>query len=154
LGAPGIRLFRCYGCGFAGNEGETENSKCHGQQTDKKLGLPGFIALLQTFGNNQCQRVVLSVRQIGLEKIMTRSARIGLAAALLVGGATMAMAQNGPPTGGYPPARWTRIFTATMATIIATTPTILATTPSLATGTITALTGPAEVITRSQLVEH
>jgi hypothetical protein len=42
----------------------------------------------------------------GLEKIMTRSARIGLAAALLLGGATMAMAQNGPPTGGYPPARW------------------------------------------------
>jgi hypothetical protein len=38
-------------------------------------------------------------------KIMTRSARIGLAAALLVGGATMAMAQNGPATGGYPPAR-------------------------------------------------
>jgi hypothetical protein len=76
----------------------------------KNLGLPGFIALLQTFGNNQCQRVVLSVRQIGLEKIMTRSARIGLAAALLVGGATMAMAQNGPPTGGYPPARWNPNF--------------------------------------------
>ncbi len=37
---------------------------------------------------------------------MTRSARIGLAAALLVGGATFAMAQNGPATGGYPPARW------------------------------------------------
>jgi hypothetical protein len=37
---------------------------------------------------------------------MTRSARIGLAAAFLVAGATMAMAQNGPPTGGYPPARW------------------------------------------------
>jgi hypothetical protein len=30
---------------------------------------PGFIALLQTFGNNQCQWVVLSPRQIGLEKI-------------------------------------------------------------------------------------
>jgi hypothetical protein len=71
---------------------------------------PGFIALLQTFGNNQCQRVVLSPGQIGLEKIMTRSARIGLAAALLVGGATMAMAQNGPPTGGYPPARWNPNF--------------------------------------------
>jgi hypothetical protein len=42
----------------------------------------------------------------GLEKIMTRLARIGLAAALLLGGATFAMAQNGPPTGGYPPARW------------------------------------------------
>jgi hypothetical protein len=67
---------------------------------------PGFIALLQTFGNNQCQWVVLSVGQIGLEKVMTRSARIGLAAALLLGGATIATAQNGPPTGGYPPARW------------------------------------------------
>ena len=41
-----------------------------------------------------------------MEKIMTRTARIGLAAALLLGGATMAMAQNGPATGGYPPARW------------------------------------------------
>ena len=36
---------------------------------------------------------------------MTRSARIGLAAALLLGGITFAMAQNGPATGGYPPAR-------------------------------------------------
>jgi len=35
---------------------------------------------------------------------MTRSTRIALAAALLVGGATIATAQNGPPTGGYPPA--------------------------------------------------
>jgi hypothetical protein len=43
---------------------------------------------------------------IGMEKIMTRTARISLAAALLLGGATMAMAQNGPATGGYPPARW------------------------------------------------
>jgi hypothetical protein len=34
---------------------------------------------------------------------MTRSARIGLAAALLLGGATFAMGQNGPATGGYPP---------------------------------------------------
>ena len=33
------------------------------------------------------------------------SARIGLAAALLLGGATFALAQIGPPTGGYPPAR-------------------------------------------------
>jgi hypothetical protein len=65
---------------------------------------------MQTFGNNQCQWVVLSVGQIGLEKIMTSSARIGLAAALLLGGATMAMAQNGPPTGGYPPARWNPNF--------------------------------------------
>jgi len=44
--------------------------------------------------------------EIGLEKIMTRLTRIGLAAALLLGGATFAMAQNGPPTGGYPAARW------------------------------------------------
>jgi hypothetical protein len=46
---------------------------------------------------------------------MTRFARIGLAAALLLGGATFAiapnaMAQNGPPTGGYPPARWNPNF--------------------------------------------
>jgi hypothetical protein len=41
-----------------------------------------------------------------MEKIMTNSARIGLAAALLLGGATFAMAQNGPATGGYPPAPW------------------------------------------------
>ena len=34
---------------------------------------------------------------------MTRSARIGLAAALLLGGATFAIAQNGPAGGGYPP---------------------------------------------------
>jgi hypothetical protein len=44
--------------------------------------------------------------QIGLEKIMITLARIGLAAALLLGGATFAIAQNGPATGGYPPARW------------------------------------------------
>jgi hypothetical protein len=44
--------------------------------------------------------------QIGLEKIMRTLARIGLAAAVLLGGATFAMAQNGPATGGYPPARW------------------------------------------------
>jgi hypothetical protein len=60
--------------------------------------------------NEQCQWVVLSVGQIGLEEIMTRSARIGLTAALLMGGATIAMAQNGPPTGGYPPARWNPNF--------------------------------------------
>src|SRR5215468_3435200 len=90
---------------------------------------------------------------VGLEKIMTRSAPIGLAAALLVGGMTIAMAQNGPATGGYPPARWTHIFMPTTATIIATTPTILATThtipatpPWLATGTITALLGLGEVM--------
>ena len=34
---------------------------------------------------------------------MTRSARIGLAAALLLSGASFAIAQNGPATGGYPP---------------------------------------------------
>jgi hypothetical protein len=46
-----------------------------------------------------------------MEKIMTRSARIGLAAAaLLLGGAALAMAQNGPATGGYPPARWNPNF--------------------------------------------
>ena len=56
-------------------------------------------------GNQQCLSDVLPVvREIGREKIMTRSARIGLAAALLLGGATLAMAQSGPPTGGYPPA--------------------------------------------------
>jgi hypothetical protein len=49
-------------------------------------------------------------RGIGVEKIMTRSARIGLVAALLLGGATFAMAQNGPATGGYPPARWNPNF--------------------------------------------
>ena len=42
--------------------------------------------------------------QIGSEKgHMTRSARIGLATALLLGGVTFAMAQYGPATGGYPP---------------------------------------------------
>lgn len=41
---------------------------------------------------------------------MTRSARIGLAMALLLGGTTIAMAQNGPPTGGYPAARWNPNF--------------------------------------------
>ena len=41
---------------------------------------------------------------------MTRSARIGLAAAFLLGGAASAMAQNGPATGGYPPARWNPNF--------------------------------------------
>ena len=45
-----------------------------------------------------------------MEEIMTRSARIGLAAAVLLGGVTFAMAQNGPATGGYPPARWNPNF--------------------------------------------
>jgi hypothetical protein len=38
-----------------------------------------------------------------LEKNMTGSARIGLAATLLLAGVSFAMAQNGPATGGYPP---------------------------------------------------
>jgi hypothetical protein len=37
-----------------------------------------------------------------LEKIMTRSARIGLATVLLLGGGTFAIAQNGPVMGAYP----------------------------------------------------
>jgi hypothetical protein len=36
---------------------------------------------------------------------MTKSARIGLAAALLLSGATFALAQNGPAAEGYAPAR-------------------------------------------------
>jgi hypothetical protein len=61
---------------------------------------------MQTFENNQCQWVVLSAGQIGMEKIMTRTVQIAFAVVLLLGGATFALAQNGPPTGGYPPARW------------------------------------------------
>jgi hypothetical protein len=37
---------------------------------------------------------------------MKRIAWIALAAVLLMGGTVFAMAQNGPATGGYPPARW------------------------------------------------
>ena len=37
---------------------------------------------------------------------MKRIAPIALAAALLMGGTVFAMAQNGPATEGYPPARW------------------------------------------------
>ena len=33
---------------------------------------------------------------------MTRTTRIALAAAFMVGGTSFAMAQNGQPTGGYP----------------------------------------------------
>jgi hypothetical protein len=40
-----------------------------------------------------------SVEQIGSEKIMATSARIGLTVILLLGGATFAMAQNGRATG-------------------------------------------------------
>jgi hypothetical protein len=55
-------------------------------------------------GNDRYLSDVLPVvRGIGMEKIMTRSARIGLAAALLLGGVTFALAQNGPATGAYPP---------------------------------------------------
>jgi hypothetical protein len=38
------------------------------------------------------------------EGSMKQIARIALATALLMAGATFAMAQNGPPSGGYPPA--------------------------------------------------
>jgi hypothetical protein len=41
-----------------------------------------------------------------MERSMKRTARIGFATALLMGGATLAVAQNGPPTGGYQPVRW------------------------------------------------
>ena len=109
---------------------------------------------MRTFGNNQCQWVVLSAGQIGLEKIMTRLAPIGLAAALLLGGATFPR-EDIHQRGG------TRIFMATtptriviMLTILATTPTILSIPPSRATGTTTALAGRGEVTTRSQLVER
>ena len=65
---------------------------------------------MQTFGNNQCQWVVLSAGQIGMGKIMTRTVQIAFAVVLLLGGATFALAQNGPPTGRYPPARWNPNF--------------------------------------------
>ena len=60
-------------------------------------------------GNSQCLSDVLR-SGIGMEKIMTRSSRIGLAAALLLSGITFAMAQYCPLTGGYPPARWNPNF--------------------------------------------
>lgn len=41
-----------------------------------------------------------------MERSMKRTAQIALATALLVGGATLATAQNGPPTQEYLPARW------------------------------------------------
>jgi hypothetical protein len=66
--------------------------------------------------------VLLVVREIGTEKIMTRSAQIGLAAALLLlGGATFAMAQNGPPLEDTQQRGGTRIFMASTATTLATT---------------------------------
>ena len=69
----------------------------------RRITITPSYRLLRTFGNNQGQSVVLLVGQIALERIMTKLAQIGLATALLVGGATFAMAQNGPPTPpGYP----------------------------------------------------
>jgi hypothetical protein len=47
------------------------------------------------------QWVILSVEEIGLEKIMRRSAGMGLAAALLLSGVTLAIAQNGVAKGGH-----------------------------------------------------
>jgi hypothetical protein len=91
-----------------------------------------------------------------MEKVMTRSARICAAVALLLAGTTFAVAQNGPPTGGYHPPDGTPIFMATTATpiILATTVTILSTPPCLATGTITKLARRGAVMTRSRLVER
>jgi len=51
---------------------------------------------------------------------MTGSARIGLAATLLLAGVSFAMAQNGPATGGYPPGAQNPTSTATMATTATT----------------------------------
>jgi hypothetical protein len=90
---------------LAGNEREAKNSQCHHPQSDKKFRRHCWQAM-QTFGNNQCQWVVLSAGQIGMGKIMTRTVQIAFAVVLLLGGATFALAQNGPPTGRYPPARW------------------------------------------------
>ena len=97
---------------------------------------------------------------------MTRSARIGLAAALLLGSAAFAMAQNGPATGGYPPEPGgTPISMATMATITITpdpTHHMFCATPSHSTvtwavshptGITIALTGRGGAMTRNQLVE-
>jgi hypothetical protein len=95
---------------LAGNGREAKNSQCHDPQSDKKFRRHCWQAL-QTFGNDQRLSDVLPVvRGTETEEVMTRLAQIGLAAALLLGGATFAMAQNGPPTGGYPPARWNPNF--------------------------------------------
>jgi hypothetical protein len=64
-----------------------------------------FVAIAN-LGTAGAARVFFWWFGIGMEEIMTRSVRIGFAAALLLSGATIAMAQNGPATGGYPPARW------------------------------------------------
>ena len=85
---------------------------------------------------------------------MTRAARIGFAAVLLLGGATMAMAQNGPPTGGYPPARWNPNLYGQYGYYPRYYGYILTTRLWLATGTITALPGRGGAMTRSQRVEY
>ena len=73
---------------------------------DDVTNIGGICRYCDSGNSRRLSDVFPVVQEIVREKIMTRSARIGLAAALLLGGATMAMAQNGPPTGGYPPARW------------------------------------------------
>jgi len=65
---------------------------------------------------------------------MTRSARIGPATALLLGGVTFAMAQYGPATGGYPPG------TRNPNPMARVTMTTQATTPDLAMRHITHIT--------------
>jgi hypothetical protein len=85
---------------------------------------------------------------------MTRSAQIGLAAALLLlGGATFAMAQNGPPLEDTQQRGGTRIFMASTATTLATTASIRATRLWLATGTITALSLRGGAMTRNRPVK-
>jgi ABC-type Fe2+-enterobactin transport system substrate-binding protein len=94
---------------------------------------------MQTFGNNQCQCVVLSAGQIGLEKIMTRSARVGLAAALLLAELLLPWLKMVQPRediqkrGGIPISMATATIITTTATIIAITATIIATTAITAT---------------------
>ena len=64
------------------------------------------MSSLRLENNWRLSGVLPVARGSGMEEIMTRSVRIGLAAALSLGGATFALAQNGRATGGYPPARW------------------------------------------------
>jgi hypothetical protein len=63
--------------------------------------LPILFGLALQSWPGVCSFVEGMARRNGMKK----SARIGLAAALLLGGATFALAQIGPPIGGYPPAR-------------------------------------------------
>jgi hypothetical protein len=91
---------------LAGNEREAKNSQCHDPQSDKKFRRHCWQVLQPLGTTSACRMFFRWFGEPARRKIMTRSARIGLAAALLVGGATFAMAQNGPPTGGYPPAQW------------------------------------------------